>query len=100
MSQPIPEKLIRDLSRAPLLEAWRIRRYAGLRAELTPTLRRALWLVCEGFTTREIAARTYYSEEAAKDHIRRLVVMFGARNRAHLAALAVAQGYVDMAETG
>jgi DNA-binding CsgD family transcriptional regulator len=62
---------------------------------MTPTLRETLELLCQGYSNREIAERRHYSEEAIQDHTKRLLALFGARRRAHLAALAVAEGHVD-----
>lgn len=57
---------------------------------------RALELISHGYTDAEIAARTHYAPDTVKDRAKALMAVFGARNRTHLAALAVAQGYVDM----
>jgi DNA-binding CsgD family transcriptional regulator len=94
MSQPVPDKLFAHLRRAPLVPLWNIRYQVN--TNLTPNLRATLPLVCEGYTNREIAALRHYSEEAVKDHVKRLLAIFGARRRSHLAALAVARGFVDM----
>jgi DNA-binding CsgD family transcriptional regulator len=67
-----------------------------MKAPLTPNLLETLPLVCQGYSNREIAEMRHFSEEAIKDHVKRLLAIFQARRRAHLAALAVAQGYVDM----
>lgn len=64
--------------------------------ELTPLLHRVLVLVTHGHTDPEIARRIYYSPESVKDQVKALCAVFSARNRTHLAALAVAQGFVDM----
>jgi DNA-binding CsgD family transcriptional regulator len=86
MSRPIPDKLIRNLGN---LEARR-------KTPLTSTQRKTLQLVCEGYSTPEISAMRHYHPDSIKYQIRRLKWFFGARNRTHLAALAVAQGYVDL----
>jgi DNA-binding CsgD family transcriptional regulator len=62
---------------------------------MTPTLHATLELVCQGYSNREIAERRHYSEDAIQDHTKRLLAIFGARRRAHLAALAVAEGHVN-----
>lgn len=99
MSRPIPEKLIRDIGRAEVLEAWEINRVRRtLRSSLTRTLLVTLPYVCYGYSNAQIAERLFYSEDAVKDHVRRLLVIFRARNRAHLAAKAVARGIVDMGD--
>ena len=100
MSRPIPDRLIRDLARAPLLPLYACRRYASANMNLTPNLLETLPLVCQGFSNKEIAARRHYSEEATKDHVKRLLAIYRARNRAHLAALAVARGDVVMNDAG
>ena len=96
MSQPIPDRLIRDLGRVPTLEPYEIRKYVWRESVLTPTLRATLELICKGYSTREIAEMRHYSEAAIQDHSKRLLAIFRARRRPHLAALAVAQGYVDV----
>lgn len=96
-SRPIPERLIRDLSRAPLLESHQVRKYVSVHRNLTPTLYRTLELLCYGYSVREIAHRRHYSYTAIQDHSKRLLALFRARNRAHLAALAVASGYISLA---
>lgn len=65
---------------------------------MTPRLLETLRLLCLGYSNREIAERVCFSEEAIKDHVKRLLALFGARRRAHLAALAVAEGYVNEEE--
>lgn len=97
MSQPIPDRLIRSLARSPLPDPYRASRHVN--GNLTPNLRETLLLVCQGYTNREIAEARHYSEEATKDHVKRLLGMFGARNRTHLAAMAVlamARGDVEV----
>lgn len=63
---------------------------------MPPMLLRCLTLLCHGYTNVEIAERTHYSFDSVRDQTKALLGIFDASNRAHLAALAVAQGYVDM----
>lgn len=87
---PIPDKLIRNLGNAPLVS--RPRR--TMHPSLTPRMREVLALVCEGYTNAEIGKRIGCSEETVKSHVKRLLDYFQARNRAHLAAIAVSSGRV------
>lgn len=91
LSKPIPDKLIANLRKAPELDPYRASRYA--RGTLTERLERTLELVVCGYSNREIAEMTHYSEEAVKDHVKRLLAIYHARNRTHLAALVVAESF-------
>lgn len=51
--------------------------------------------VAEGDQDKEIAERFRLSVRTVEDHVLRLRIRFGARNRAHLAALAVRVGLID-----
>lgn len=53
-----------------------------------------LRLVCEGHTNAEIGVLMFVGEETIKSRIKLLLRHFGARNRWHLAALAIASGTV------
>ncbi len=64
--------------------------------DMKPAMLRTLVLLCHGYTNEQIARRTHYSRDTIKGRTEALFAVFGARNRAHLAAVAVAQGYVDM----
>lgn len=59
---------------------------------MTPALHEALVLVCEGIRDCQIADRLGITEVAAKDRVRRLLSLYAARNRTHLAALAIRRG--------
>ncbi|WP_308201141.1 response regulator transcription factor [Paractinoplanes maris] len=56
---------------------------------LSPRQRQVLWLVAEGCTNAEIAARTGVSPLTVKTHLELLGVKLGATRRAHI----VAQGF-------
>ena len=106
MSQPIPLRLVEAIERAPDLSSnrtpsrvLRAQRFGvrSLEAEdMTPQLRTTLELLCHGRNNPEIARETFYAHDTVRDQTKALLGIFSARNRAHLAALAVAQGYVDM----
>lgn len=71
--------------------------YGGLDPEnLRPIMLRTLTLICHGYSDVEIAERTNYAHDTVRDQVKGLLAIFSARNRTHLAALAVAQGYVDV----
>lgn len=106
MSQPIPMRLASAIGRAPDLNPNRTPSRIdkaiahGVRSldpdDMTPILRETLTLICHGHTNEEIARETFYAIDTVRDRTKALLGIFSARNRAHLAALAVAQGYVDM----
>jgi DNA-binding NarL/FixJ family response regulator len=107
MSQPVPMRLAVAIERAPDLSTNRTpSRLAKARLyapsldpdDMPPIMRRTLALICHGHTNEEIARETYYALNTVKDRAKALLGIFDARNRTHLAALAVAQGYVDMSQ--
>lgn len=61
---------------------------------MTPSMRRILKLVAEGYSNREIGEKTGYAHGTIQGQVVALLAVFRARNRTHLAALAVARGYV------
>lgn len=105
MSHPIPERLLSALGKAPTLPPY-VTPGRWLKAQrlgcghldpdcLPPPLRETLALACCGYTNDEIAEATHYSPNTVRDHMRVLLACFRARNRTHLAALAVARGYIS-----
>lgn len=73
------------------------RSHGGLDPDnLLPIMHRTLLLICHGYSNAEIAERTNYALDTVRDRVKGLLAIFCARNRTHLAALAVAQGYVDV----
>jgi len=106
MSRPIPIRLAEALERAPDLTVHRTASRAALARkvgipsmdpdDMKPIFEETLELICHGYSNREIAERTYWSIDTVRERTKALFATFDARNRAHLAALAVAQGYVDM----
>jgi DNA-binding NarL/FixJ family response regulator len=107
MSQPVPMRLAIAIERAPDLTVNRTpARLAKARVyspsldpdDMTPILRTTLALICHGRTNEEIARETFYALDTVRDRTKALLAIFAARNRTHLAALAVAQGYVDMSQ--
>ena len=67
---------------------------AGPRSELTPREEAVVRLVAQGQTTAEVAAELSYSERSVKNVIHGLIERFGLRNRCHLVAHAVREGWV------
>ena len=62
--------------------------------KLTPREKNVLALVCNGATSKVIAHDIGISEQAVKAHIGHLFQKFGVKNRAGLAAAAIADGNV------
>lgn len=106
LRNPIPLRLVEAIDRAPDLRVnqtpsriWQARQWGCPTLDpddLTLSLERTLVLLCHGYTNEQIAKKTKYAYDSVKDQVQALFAIFMARNRAHLAALAVAQGYVDM----
>ena len=63
---------------------------------ISPRQREVLWLIASGHTQGEVAASLGIALETIKNHMAQLYRAFGARNAAHLAALAVARGAIDL----
>lgn len=55
-----------------------------------------LRLICEGHTNAEIGVLMFVGEETIKSRVKVLLRHFGARNRWHLAALAIASRTVEV----
>jgi DNA-binding CsgD family transcriptional regulator len=66
------------------------RRVADLSLQLTPRQRQVLGLVAAGESNKEIAAQLSVSEQAAKQHVSRLLSRFGVKSRTKLAQSALA----------
>lgn len=61
---------------------------------LAPSLRATLLGICNGMTNQEIADWRGVGLDTVKTNVAQLITKFGARNRSHLAALAVRWGLV------
>lgn len=84
LSNPIPDRLFRDLREAPLVKY--PRRHVGgvMSAELYETLK----MLCRTTATNvELGEQLGISPEAAKDRVKRLLAYFDVRNRTALVAL-------------
>ncbi len=93
LSRPIPMELAQAIADAPIvLSPAKAREPGGL----TPARLKVLRLLVLGLTNREIAEALERSEETVKRQVRELLRTVGAKNRAHLAALAVAYGIADV----
>jgi DNA-binding NarL/FixJ family response regulator len=62
--------------------------------EVPPYVKRTLELLCRGWSNPEIAVEIDRSKGCVTRHVTALLVVYGARDRTHLAALAAAQGHV------
>jgi DNA-binding NarL/FixJ family response regulator len=69
-------------------------RAAGPRSELTPREEAVLRLLAQGQTTAEVAAELSYSERSVKNVIHGLTERLNLRNRCHLVAHAVREGWI------
>jgi DNA-binding CsgD family transcriptional regulator len=62
---------------------------------VTPRELEVLALIADGYSTREIAARLWITEETVRTHVRRLLERLGARTRAHAVAIAYSEELWD-----
>jgi DNA-binding CsgD family transcriptional regulator len=69
-------------------------RTAGRPSELTPREEAVLRLVAQGHTTAEVAAELAYSERSIKNVIRGVTERLALRNRCHVVAHAVREGWI------
>jgi len=65
-------------------------------ADLPETMRLTIAFIVLGYSNPEIAEMRHYSKEAITRHVTALLMVFNARNRTHLAALAVSMGIVKV----
>lgn len=96
MTRPIPDKLIRNLGRAPLVDLERITGRPAIRATVTPLLAETLTLVALGLTNPQIARFLGISLEAARDRVGRLLRLYDAKTRTQLTANAIRRGDIDV----
>ena|SRR5215813_13985109 len=92
LSRPIPDKLIKDLADAPLVEEQINTFLRGRSRKLTPALIGILIDICSGYTEKQIAEMHRLSEDAVKDRTKRLLALYRARNRTHLVATVLRNG--------
>jgi PAS domain S-box-containing protein len=62
-------------------------------SRLTPRERQIVHLVALGASSPEIAAELHISHQTVRTHVRNAMAKLGARSRAHLVALALAEGH-------
>lgn len=55
-------------------------------------------MIAQGYSNREIAEKTGYPFDTVRGQVVGLLAVFEARNRTHLAALAVSKGYATVLE--
>lgn len=84
LTNPIPERLISDLRRAPLVS--RPGRHRWKRMRLTPALYEALKLMAKGESNAQIADHLGIGFWAAQERTRRLLAYFDVPNRTALVA--------------
>jgi PAS domain S-box-containing protein len=64
------------------------------RESLTPREREVVSAIAQGATTPEIASQLFISPTTVDTHVRKAMLRLGAKNRAHLIALALQQGEI------
>lgn len=93
LSNPIPDRLIRNLGLVPDDVGSVVRDEFGLRGPtLTPRLLYTLLLVAQGFSDQRIADEVGVSLEGIKTRLKRLLSHYRARNRTELVAKAIRSG--------
>jgi DNA-binding NarL/FixJ family response regulator len=93
LSNPIPEKLIRDLGRVPLV-THAIDYRSSEQRRLTPALWETLKLLAAGYTTSQIAEASDCSFEAAADRVRRVLARFDTRSRMEVVVRCYREGII------
>ncbi len=72
------------------------RRYTSLVEKTTPVLTareaEVLSLLCEGFSSRQVAERLFVSENTIEYHSKQILRRLGARNNVHAATIAIQRG--------
>lgn len=92
MSQPIPDRLIRDIAALPDETPAHVRKYAGQKITMTPALWETLKLVAAGASTPAIAEEFGIPVERAKDRVKRLLAYFDARDRMEIVVRCYREG--------
>jgi DNA-binding NarL/FixJ family response regulator len=64
------------------------------RVELTERQQAVLILICEGVTTKDLAARLNISVKTAEFHRGRLLTLFGVKNTVQLVRFAIRHGLI------
>lgn len=67
--------------------------------QLSPRARQVLRLLAEGFENKEIAIALRVTPETIKSHVKNLLTVLGAKNRAHAVAIAFRRGILRRDET-
>ena len=65
------------------------KRAHGVLADLTPQQSKILFLIAEGLTNRQIAARLFLAEKTVKNHVTGLLARLGVEHRTQAAVLAL-----------
>jgi len=67
---------------------------AKRRVELTERQQTVLTLICEGVTTKDLAAQLNISVKTAEFHRGRLLMLFGVKNTVQLVRIAIRHGLI------
>jgi DNA-binding NarL/FixJ family response regulator len=62
---------------------------------LSPAEVRVLWLIAQGNSNKEIAARLSVTEDGIKGQVRSILAKLGAHDRAHAAVIALKRGIIE-----
>jgi DNA-binding NarL/FixJ family response regulator len=84
--RPIPQRLSVALLKAPVIPEWNLNRVFA--RNWTDKRRRALTMVADGKSNKQIAVELGISHVGATDHVRCVMHLLNASNRAHAVHLA------------
>lgn len=70
------------------------------RTSLTRREVEVLGLIAAGYSTKEIAAKLWVTDETVKTHVRRMLERLGARTRAQAVAIAFREGLWELGGEG
>lgn len=100
LEQPIPERLLRDLRRAPLVDEVTLGPGDGERPPLSRRQAEVLELVADGLTNRQVAEVLGISVETVKTHLRWAHIQLGSRTRTQAVAIALTRGLIRYRDRG
>lgn len=91
-----PHEIVTAVESAQARLPYYSRRYTTLAEQATPVLTareaEVLSLLCEGFSSRQVAERLFVSENTIEYHCKQILRRLGARNNVHAATIAIQKG--------
>lgn len=93
--KPVPDRLIENLAKAPLVVEDEIRNGAVRRTWLTPSEKKVVKLVAEGLMNKEIAVQLNLANSTVIAHLRKIRNVLGAHTKTEIVKLAKEKGQMD-----